>query len=230
MLPSDDIVLTCRGQELPFKRAPSGSGHRGLVGRQLHDRLTRTPHIQNLHVGPVHVESRHIIRVVRVEAYPQQRLGQRSGRWGGRYRRWNNRLGRRRFVQDRRVLKAPEIKSPQASIRPDGNENVRRSRQPRDVVHLSIVRDELSYRLGGIDVPNRARRVDRRSDDETGSLLVPREVGQRSTRVLILHFRLLWHPNFSSRMTADGQACGRLVTLVTEFKIKISNSPHSNTF
>lgn len=71
------------------------------------------------------------------------------------------------------MFKTPEIKGPQTPIRPDRNKNVRRPWQPRDVVHFSIMRDELSYRLGGVDVPNRTRRVNRRSDDETGGLLVP---------------------------------------------------------
>ena len=197
---SDVVFLTCCCQELPFKCAPSRRRHRRLVGGQLHDRLAWTPHVQNLHVGPIHVKGRHIIRVVWVEAYPQQGLGERPGRWGRRSGRWGNRLGCWGFVQNRRVFQTPKIKSPQASIRPDRNENIRRPWQPRDVVHLSIVRDKLCYRLGGIDIPNRTRRVNRRSDDKTGRFLVPRKIRQRSTRVLILHFRLL--PG-SSRTAAD---------------------------
>jgi len=65
------------------------------------------------------------------------------------------------------------------------------------------VRDELRDCLGGIDVPNRTRRINRRRDDETGGLLVPREVGQRGARVLILHFRLLWYPARSSRSITE---------------------------
>ena len=55
----------------------------------------------------------------------------------GKEIRWGNRLGCWGFVQNRRVFQTPKIKSPQASIRPDRNENIRRPWQPHDVVHLS---------------------------------------------------------------------------------------------
>ena len=71
------------------------------------------------------------------------------------------------------MLEAPQIKRTQRAIRADRDKDVRRVGQPRNVVHFTVVCDELRHRSRRIQIPNRTRRVDRGCDHETRNLLVP---------------------------------------------------------
>ena len=152
---------------------------------QLHHGRSGAAHVEDLNVGAVLVERAHVVCVARVERDAQQRRRRRAAAWRLVF-------GRGRLVQDRAVFETPQIERAQRAVRPDGNENVRRVGQPRHVVHLAVVRDQLRYRGGCVQVPHRTRRVDRRSDDETWHLLVPRKVGERRPAALALYLRLLW--------------------------------------
>lgn len=136
-----------------------------MVAPELHDRLPWTPHVQNLDVGSVHVESRHVVRIGGVEGYAQQRRRGRSRRRRRRGRRRRDILRRRRLVEYSRVFQTPQIKGSQAAVCANRDEDVRGPRQPRDVVDLPVMRNELRNRGRRVDVPHGARCVYRRGHD-----------------------------------------------------------------
>lgn len=158
---------------------------------ELHNRLTRTAHVQYLHFAPVHMERRHVIRVARIERNPQKRARRRAGAGRGRGRGWREVFRGGRLVQDRRVLERAQVERAQRAVRADRDEDVGAPGQPRDVVHLAIVRDELGDSGGRLDVPHGARRVDGGGDDVARGLLVPREARERGTCRVVLDLTLL---------------------------------------
>lgn len=109
---------------------------------QLHHRRPRTPHIQYLHIRPVHRERRHIIIIRRIERDPQQRT-----------RRWSRARTRRRrhrrvlrwwsFIEDGGMLEGTKIECAEGTICANGNEDVGGAGEPGDVVDFAVVRDEL---------------------------------------------------------------------------------------
>lgn len=133
---------------------------------QLHYGGTRAAHVKYLDVRAVLVECTHVVWIAWVERDAQQRR-----RWWPTRRRLV--LWRGRLVQDGAVFKAPQIECAQRAVCADGHEDVRRVGQPRDVVHLTIVGDELRHRRRRVQIPNCTRGIDRGRDHETWNLLVP---------------------------------------------------------
>jgi hypothetical protein len=122
-------------------------------------------HVKYLDVRAVLVEGTHVVGVAWVERDAQQRR-----RWWPARRRlvlWG------RLVEDGAVFKAPQIECAQRAVRTDRHEDVRRVGQPRDIVHLTIVCDELRHRRRRVQIPNRTRGINRGCDHETRNLLIP---------------------------------------------------------
>lgn len=152
-------VRTYGGEQWVVRRTPPQSVDRCPMSVQLHDRLPRTPHVQDLHVLSVLMERRHVIRVCRIECDAQQRRRMRSrGLRGGLGRRGDVFRGRG-LVQNRRVFETAEIEGAEGPVCADGDEDVGGPGQPCDVVDFSIVCDELRDGGGGVDVPYGTRRV-----------------------------------------------------------------------
>ena len=112
------------------------------------------------------MEGTHVVRVTWVERDAQQ-----WGRWWPARRRLV--LWGRRLVEDGAVFKAPQIERAKRAVCTDRYEDVRRVGQPRDVVHLTIVCDELRHCRRRVQIPNRTRGIDRGCDHKTRNLLIP---------------------------------------------------------
>jgi hypothetical protein len=123
------------------------------------------------------MERRHIVAIRRMELYPQQRTRPRSIR---RVQRLRHRrvLRRRRLVQYGRVFERTEVKGPEGAVRTDGDEDVGAAREPVDVVHGSVVCDELGDGLSGLDIPDGTGGVDGGCHDPGIVGTVPREGGE----------------------------------------------------
>ena len=125
---------TCGRDQPAFGRAPP----RRIDGRamcpELHHGRAGAPHVEDLDVRAVLVERAHVVRVTRIERDPQQRRCRRAA--GRRLVLWWGRL-----VEDRTVFEAPQVERAERAVRANRDEYVRRVGQPRDVVHLAVVRD-----------------------------------------------------------------------------------------
>ena len=132
----------------------------------LHHGSTGAAHVEYLNVRTVLVEGTHVVGVAWVERDAQQRR-----RWWPARRRLI--LWRRRLVEDGAVFKAAQIECAQRAVRADRHEDVRRVGQPRDIVHFTIVCDELRHRRRRVQIPNRTRGINRGCDHETRNLLIP---------------------------------------------------------
>jgi hypothetical protein len=120
---------------------------------QLHHGGAGAAHVKYLDVRAVLVEGAHVVGVAWVKRDAQQRR-----RWWTARRRLV--LWGRRLVEDGTVFKTPQIECAQRAVRADRHEYVRRVGQPRDVVHLTIVCDELRHRRRRVQIPNRTRGID----------------------------------------------------------------------
>lgn len=158
---------------------------------ELHDRLPRAPHIQDLNLIPVHVECRHVVGIGWVERDSEEwGRGWTSGsRWRSCWG-WDV-LGCRCFVEDGGMLKTSEIKGSQTAIGSYGYKDVCRLRKPGDIVHLPVVGDELGHGALSVEVPYCTCGIDGGRDNIVGVLLVPGEVGQWCSVVLCLSLGLL---------------------------------------
>lgn len=165
--------LACGDEESGVSRTPSERVGLSPMSLELRHGLPRNSHVQDLHPHAVHVERGHVVRVCEVEGYPEERgCGQSSGTiWRGSRRGQVLRCGS--LVEDGRVLEAAQVEQAQRAVSADRDEDVGRPREPRDVVHLTVVRDKLGGGGGGIDRPNSTRCVDRGGDDQAGRLRVP---------------------------------------------------------
>jgi len=151
---------------------------------QLHHGGAGAAHVKYLDIRAVLVECTHVVGVAWVERDAQQRRRWRSA--GRRLVLW-----RRRLVEDGAVFEAPQVECAQRAVRADRHEDVRRVGQPRHVVHLTIVRDQLRHRRRRVQIPDRTRGINRGCDHKTRNLLIPRKIGQRRPTALALYFRLL---------------------------------------
>ena len=89
----------------------------------------------------------------------------------------------RRFVNNRAVLKAAQIKHPNTPISTARDEGIDRAGTKADVEDFLVMRDELRFRGQGRYIPDRASSIDAAGYDELGGDFVPVETGQRG-RVL----------------------------------------------
>ena len=154
------------------------------MSAQLHHGRARATHIEDLDIAAVLVEGAHVVRIAGVERDAEERR-----RWWAAGRGLVFRRGR--LVEDSAVLETAQVECAEGAVRANGYEYVRRAWQPSDIVHLTVVRDQLRDRGRRVEVPHCARRIDRGRDDQTWYLLVPRKVRQRGTAALALYFRLL---------------------------------------
>ena len=89
------------------------------------------------------------------------------------------------------MFEAAQVERAQRAVCADGDEDIRRIGQPRDVVHLAVVRDELRHRRRRVQIPNCTCRIDRGRDHEARHLLVPRKIGEWRAAALALYLGLL---------------------------------------
>eukprot|EP00982_Pelagococcus_subviridis_P012854 31198-Pelagococcus_subviridis.AAC.22 len=145
-------------------RRPRDDVHRRLVPGQLRDGHRGVPNVQDDHLAVVHLHRRHVPRVLLVPRESEQR-----------------RVRLRGLVYDRAVVFIPQVEHSNAAVRGDAREHLRSP--PRDVVHLLVVRDELRVHSLSLEIPYRARRVQRRRPDPLELLLVPVERRQRRAKL-----------------------------------------------
>ena len=86
---------------------------------------------------------------------------------------------RRRLINNRTMLQTPQVKHPHAPISATAHENIYAVRAEAHVEDLLVVRDQLRLGRQRRDVPDRARRVDARRDDQRGGDRVPVQGRQR---------------------------------------------------
>lgn len=90
------------------------------------------------------------------------------------------------------MLETTEVKGSKTTVRTHRYKDIRRSRQPSNIVYLTIVSNELRNSCRCVDIPDGTRCINRRGHYKTRSLLVPRKVGQRRACGLILDLGLLY--------------------------------------
>jgi hypothetical protein len=71
------------------------------------------------------------------------------------------------FVDDSAVLQASQIKHSHATVRPTAYENIDAISAESNIIHLFVVGDELCLRCQSGNIPDGARCVDARGDDQT---------------------------------------------------------------
>jgi len=58
------------------------------------------------------------------------------------------------------MFEASQVESSKRTVGADGNEDISRRRQPCDVIHFSVMGDELGHCCRRVDVPNGTCRID----------------------------------------------------------------------
>ena len=162
-------------KELRVGRAPAERVDLRAMRPEFHNGLPRTPHVQDLDIRPVHVESGHVVRVRGVERDSKQWRCRRACRRRRRSRRRRDVLWGRGLVEDGGVLETSQIECAKGAVGTNRDENICGAGKPGDIIDFTIVGDELGDGGGGVYVPNRAGRVDGGCDDEAWGFFVPGE-------------------------------------------------------
>ena len=157
------MVTSCRANVTLTVWRPSYGVHLGGVAFQSSNGLHRKSKIENHDVVAVLLDRRELVNIAFVPSHPQQGLLVRA------------------LVNDGAVFEIAQIKVPDRSVLTRGCEEVLVAKA--NVKDRRVVRYQLSLHATGLDVPNRAGRVDRARADHGRHMRIPIETGNRGTVV-----------------------------------------------